>query len=157
MENSKKKVLITDDSEINRSILSDMLGEEFEIIEAENGIEAISVLQTYNAEIALVLLDIVMPEMDGFEVLAVMNKNRWIEDTPVIMITAENAPFYVERAYDLGVTDFIPRPFDGRIVVGEHYIMRGIIFRFIESNAFDSIGLDKVRRRVSRIKIFVYF
>ena len=65
MENSKKKVLITDDSEINRSILSDMLGEEFEIIEAENGIEAISVLQTYNAEIALVLLDIVMPEMDG--------------------------------------------------------------------------------------------
>lgn len=74
MENSKKKVLITDDSEINRSILSDMLGEEFEIIEAENGIEAISVLQTYNAEIALVLLDIVMPEMDGFEVLAVMNK-----------------------------------------------------------------------------------
>ena len=116
MENSKKKVLITDDSEINRSILSDMLGEEFEIIEAENGIEAISVLQTYNAEIALVLLDIVMPEMDGFEVLAVMNKNHWIEDIPVIMITAENAPFYVERAYDLGVTDFITRPFDGRIV-----------------------------------------
>ena len=116
MENSKKKVLITDDSEINRSILSDMLGEEFEIIEAENGIEAISVLQTYNAEIALVLLDIVMPEMDGFEVLALMNKNHWIEDIPVIMITAENAPFYVERAYDLGVTDFITRPFDGRIV-----------------------------------------
>lgn len=116
MENSKKKVLITDDSEINRSILSDMLGEEFEIIEAENGIEAISVLQTYNAEIALVLLDIVMPEIDGFEVLAVMNKNHWIEDIPVIMITAENAPFYVERAYDLGVTDFITRPFDGRIV-----------------------------------------
>lgn len=116
MENSKKKVLITDDSEINRSILSDMLGEEFEIIEAENGIEAISVLQTYNAEIALVLLDIVMPEMDGFEVLAVMNKNHWIENIPVIMITAENAPFYVERAYDLGVTDFITRPFDGRIV-----------------------------------------
>lgn len=116
MENSKKKVLITDDSEINRSILSDMLGEEFEIIEAENGIEAISVLQTYNAEIALVLLDIVMPEMDGFEVLAVMNKNHWIEDIPVIMITAENAPSYVERAYDLGVTDFITRPFDGRIV-----------------------------------------
>ena len=105
MENSKKKVLITDDSEINRSILSDMLGEEFEIIEAENGIEAISVLQTYNAEIALVLLDLVMPEMDGFEVLAVMNKNHWIEDIPVIMITAENAPFYVERAYDLGVSD----------------------------------------------------
>jgi len=116
MKNSKKKILITDDSEINRSILSDMLEDEFEIIEAENGLQAVSSLQKYGDEISLVLLDIVMPEMDGFEVLAIMNKNHWIEDIPVIMITAENTPSYVERAYDLGITDFINRPFDGRIV-----------------------------------------
>lgn len=115
MKNSKKKILITDDSEINRSILSDMLEDEFEIIEAENGLQAVSSLQKYGEEISLVLLDIVMPEMDGFEVLAIMNKNHWIEDIPVIMITAENTPSYVERAYDLGITDFINRPFDGRI------------------------------------------
>ncbi len=113
---SRKIILIADDSEINRSILSDILKEEFEIIEAENGATAVSYLQTYGQEISLVLLDIVMPEMDGFEVLAVMNKHKWIEDIPVIMITAENTPAYVERAYDLGVTDFINRPFDGRIV-----------------------------------------
>lgn len=111
-----KKILITDDSEINRSILSDMLEDEFMIIEAENGVQAVECLQKYGEEIALVFLDIVMPEMDGFEVLSIMNKNRWIENIPVIMITAENSPSYIERAYDLGVTDFISRPFDGRIV-----------------------------------------
>lgn len=116
MIKNKKKILITDDSEINRSILSDMLKDEFDIIEAENGLQAISMLQKYGEEIAIVLLDIVMPEMDGFEVLALMNKNRWIDNIPVIMITAENSPYFVERAYDLGVTDFISRPFDGRIV-----------------------------------------
>lgn len=116
MRKKKKKILITDDSEINRSILSDMLEDEFTIIEAEDGVQAVSALKKYGDEISLVLLDIVMPKMDGFEVLAVMNKNRWIEDIPVIMITAENTPSYVERAYDLGITDFISRPFDGRIV-----------------------------------------
>lgn len=117
MKNSKKKILITDDSEINRSILSDMLEDEFEIIEAENGLQAVSSLQKYGDEISLVLLDIVMPEMDGFEVLAIMNKNHWIEDIPVIMITAENTPSYVERAYDLGITDFInPVHLTARIV-----------------------------------------
>lgn len=116
MKKSKKKILIADDSEINRSILSDMLKDEFDIIEACNGVEAVAALKKYGEKIAIVLLDIVMPQMDGFEVLAVMNKNHWIEDIPVIMITAENTPAYVERAYDLGITDFISRPFDGRIV-----------------------------------------
>ena len=95
MKNSKKKILITDDSEINRSILSDMLEDEFEIIEAENGLQAVSSLQKYGDEISLVLLDIVMPEMDGFEVLAIMNKNHWIEDIPVIMITAASGASFL--------------------------------------------------------------
>ncbi|MBD5160979.1 MAG: diguanylate cyclase [Oscillibacter sp.] len=101
---------------MNRSILADMLGEEYEILEAENGVEAVSALQKYRMEIDLVLLDIVMPEMDGFEVLTVMNRNNWIEDIPVIMISAETAPSHIERAYNLGVTDFITRPFNALVV-----------------------------------------
>ncbi|MDE7261876.1 MAG: diguanylate cyclase [Oscillospiraceae bacterium] len=112
----KQRILIADDSEINRSILADMLGDEYEIIEAENGVEAVSALQKYCTEIDLVLLDIVMPEMDGFEVLSVMNRNHWIEDIPVIMISAETAPAHIERAYNLGVTDFITRPFNALVV-----------------------------------------
>lgn len=112
----RQRILIADDSEMNRSILADMLGEEYEILEAENGVEAVSALQKCRMEIDLVLLDIVMPEMDGFEVLTVMNRNNWIEDVPVIMISAETAPAHVERAYNLGVTDFITRPFNALVV-----------------------------------------
>jgi len=114
--NHRQKILIADDSEMNRSILTDMLDEEYEIIEAENGLEAVSVLQKCVDELSLVLLDIVMPEMNGFEVLTVMNQSRWIENVPVIMISAESSPSNVERAYQLGVTDFISRPFDALIV-----------------------------------------
>lgn len=113
----KKKILVVDDTEINRSILSDMLCNDFEIIEANDGIEGIANLHEHEGEIALVLLDIVMPNMDGFEMLQIMNDNRWIETIPVIMISAETYPDYIERAYDLGVVDYINRPFDGRIVL----------------------------------------
>ncbi len=112
----KQKILIADDSEMNRSILADMLGEEYEIIEAENGVQAVSAIQKFGVEIALVLLDIVMPEMDGFGVLTTMNQYHWIEDIPVIMISAEHGSSQVERAYKLRVTDFISRPFDALIV-----------------------------------------
>ncbi len=113
---NRQKILVVDDSEMNRSILDDMLGDDYDIIEAENGLEAVSIMQKRGTEIDLMLLDIVMPRMDGFEVLAVMNQNHWIEDTPVIMISAESGSTQVERAYDLGVTDFIMRPFDALIV-----------------------------------------
>lgn len=112
----KKKILIVDDSEINRSLLSDMLDDEYEIIEAENGMEASAILHEHEHEISLMLLDIMMPVMDGFETLEAMNKNGWIKDIPVIMISAETVPSYVDRAYDLGVQDFINRPFDERTV-----------------------------------------
>ena len=115
-DNEKPRILITDDSEMNRSILLDILGEEYEIVEAENGAEAVVMLRQYASEISLVLLDIVMPEMDGFEVLSIMNKEHWIEDIPVIIISAENSSTYLERAFDLGVTDYISRPFDDLIV-----------------------------------------
>ncbi|MDO4305317.1 MAG: response regulator [Eubacteriales bacterium] len=111
-----QKILIVDDSEMNRDILSEMLGKEYEIIEAENGEQAVAILQKQSVEISLVLLDIVMPVMDGYEVLAVMNSNHWIEDVPVIMISSESSPAVIDRAYELGVSDFISRPFDALIV-----------------------------------------
>ena len=114
--NEKQKILIVDDSEMNRSILADMLGDEYEIVEAVDGAEAVARLNMDSTDISLMLLDIVMPNMDGFEVLAVMNRRNWIQDIPVIMISAENTSSYIEHAYELGVTDFISRPFDGQIV-----------------------------------------
>ena len=108
----KRKILIVDDSEINRSLLSD----EFDIIEAENGMEAAAILHNQEHEISVMLLDIVMPVMDGFELLEVMNKNGWIKSVPVIIISAETVPSYMDKAYDLGVLDYISRPFDERVV-----------------------------------------
>ena len=111
----KPKILIADDSAMNRAILVEMLGDGYDVIEAENGREAVRALQSA-PEIDLLLLDIMMPEMDGFEVLEQMKRYGWIEDVPVVMISAENGSAYVERAYDLGATDFISRPFDMAIV-----------------------------------------
>lgn len=113
---NKPQILIVDDSEMNRAILSEMLGDEYHILEAEDGAQAVAILQKHSAEISLVLLDIVMPVMDGYGVLRIMNSKHWIEDTAVIMISAENSSAYVERAYELGVTDFISRPFDALVV-----------------------------------------
>lgn len=116
MSDSKKKILIVDDSELNRSLLADMLAGDFDIIEAENGAEAIRVLHEHELEISLMLLDIVMPQMDGFGVLSVMNRKGWIKTIPVIMISAETGGTYIDRAYDLGAIDYISRPFDERTV-----------------------------------------
>lgn len=110
------KILIVDDSEMNRVLLADMLDEQYEILEAEDGMTAIEMLHTHGTEISLVLLDVVMPGRDGFEVLAMMNRYHWIEEIPVIMISAENSHSVVERAYELGATDYISRPFDEVIV-----------------------------------------
>ena len=112
----KQTILVVDDSEMNRSILADMLEEEYEILEAEDGEEGVNILREHWKDIALVLLDVVMPRMDGFGVLEAMNREGWTEDVPVIMISAESGSAQVARAYDLGVSDFIARPFDAVIV-----------------------------------------
>ena len=111
----KSTILIVDDSELNRTVLADILGDEYNFIEAENGARAIGLLRTHT-DIDLILLDMVMPEMNGFDVLTAMNNNRQIEDIPVVMISAENGIEHIERAYDLGVTDYISRPFDMAVV-----------------------------------------
>ena len=112
----KQKILIADDSEMNMMLLAEMLNEEFEIVEAENGQECLKKLQKYGKEISVVLLDIMMPVMDGFEVLTYMNKSRWIEDIPVIMISSEESVTYIRRAFEFGASDYIKRPFDGKVV-----------------------------------------
>ncbi len=112
----RKKILIVDDSEMNRALLEDMLSDDYEILEAANGMEATAILSEQELGICLVLLDIVMPVMDGFETLTMMNKKGWIKNIPVIMISAETASTYMDRAYGLGAVDYISRPFDERTV-----------------------------------------
>lgn len=113
---SKHQILIVDDAEINRSMLADMLADRYEIWEAANGAEAIALLSKQQESLSLVLLDIIMPEMNGFEVLSVMGQNKWLSRLPVIMISAETSSAYIDRAYDLGATDYISRPFDEKTI-----------------------------------------
>ena len=123
VENSKMskksrshRVMIVDDSEMNRFLLREMLGQELEILEAENGEECLELLQRYGTDISLVLLDIVMPLKSGFEVLEEMDKNHWLGEIPVIMISSEDSAAAIRQAYELGVTDYISRPFDAQVV-----------------------------------------
>ena len=114
---TKQKILIADDSEMNRELLAAILEEEYEIIQANDGVQAVDCLQRHAEEISLLLLDIVMPHMDGFEVLSYMNKEHWIDAIPVVIISSENSPIYIKRGYDLGATDFIEKPFDANMVL----------------------------------------
>lgn len=112
----KETILIVDDSALNRMVLIEILGKEnYTFLEAENGQQAVELLDCH-PEVDLLLLDITMPEIDGFGVLEIMNQYHWIEETPVIMISAEDAYSFIERAYDLGASDYITRPFDARVV-----------------------------------------
>lgn len=113
---NKPKILIVDDSEFNRAILKEILEETYEIIEADGGNEALHKIDEYGMKISLVLLDIIMPEKDGFEVLKYMEEERLISDIPVIIISSEDFANYIRRAYEMGVSDYINRPFDANIV-----------------------------------------
>ena len=112
----KSQVLLVDDSKMNRMMLAEILGDSYHVLEAENGKECIEKLQAEAGNIALVLLDINMPVMDGFEVLKAMNANHTIEDIPVIMISSEDSDAAIRRSYELGASDYVNRPFDARIV-----------------------------------------
>lgn len=113
---NKPRILIVDDSEFNRAILKEILEETYEIIEADGGKEALHKIDEYGMEISLVLLDIIMPEKDGFEVLKYMEEESLISDIPVIIISSEDSANYIRRAYEMGVSDYINRPFDANIV-----------------------------------------
>nr|WP_325183122.1 diguanylate cyclase [uncultured Oscillibacter sp.] len=148
----KQKILIVDDSELNRAILADMLGDEYEIVEAENGLQGVGLLQQRGAEISLVLLDIVMPQMDGFGVLQVMSENHWIEDIPVIMISAESGSSHIERAYELGVTDFISRPFDALIV---HRRVVNTIMLYAKQKRLANMVADQIYENEQRSSLLI--
>lgn len=119
MNNAAEKnarILIVDDSEMNRDMLSDMLSDDYDIVEAADGEEALSILKERVYDIDLVLLDIIMPAVDGFGVLDVMKRYHWIDNTPVIMISSETSQSYIRKAFELGVTDYILRPFDSFVI-----------------------------------------
>ena len=137
----KNRILIVDDAEMNRSLLADILSVEYDILEAANGVEAVSLLNKYHTDISLVLLDIVMPQMDGFEVLTIMNKSKWIQNIPVIMISAETSSGYIDHAYDLGATEYISRPFDERTVL---HRVKNTIMLYTKQKNLESMVTEQI-------------
>ena len=115
-DTDRPTVLIVDDAEINREILSTILSNEYHIVEAANGEDAIKLIKEYGSELSAVLLDIIMPGVDGFDVLEFMNENHYIEVIPVITISGDESSGTIRQAYELGVSDFINRPFDAKVV-----------------------------------------
>ena len=112
----KKKILVVDDNEINRELLTEILKYEYEIEYAVDGEAAVFMLNKRIDEFDLMLLDIVMPKMDGFDVLQHMNKYNWIKKLPVVLISVEYSPAHIDRAFELGAFDFVNRPFDVAVV-----------------------------------------
>lgn len=112
----RKKLLIADDSEMNRAILANMLEQDFEIMEVSDGKEALAALQIYRKDLSALLLDVVMPGMDGFQVLEEMKQRQWLEDVPTVMISAETGSSYIDQAFELGAADYINRPFSATVV-----------------------------------------
>lgn len=116
-EKMKSTILIVDDSQLNRLVLYELLNDRYNVIEATNGVDALNIIKEQDARIDLVLLDIIMPGVDGYEVLEEMNRLHFIDYIPVIMISSEGASSTVERAYELGATDYITRPFEKYIIM----------------------------------------
>lgn len=140
----RQQILIVDDSQINREILAEILKDEYRILEAANGEECIDMLKQYGTGISLLLLDINMPVMDGFEVLALMNRKDWIEDIPVIMISSEDGASYVRRAYEMGASDYISRPFDAQVV---HQRVFNTIKLYAKQRRLISLVTDQIREK----------
>lgn len=113
---SKQKVLIVDDSEMNRALLTDILEGSYDVAEAEDGAQAIEVLSQNDEDFWLVLLDIIMPGIDGFGVLESIREHQWSNRVVVMMISSDGSPENINRAYSLGAFDYISRPFDAMIV-----------------------------------------
>lgn len=150
----KNTVLIVDDTEINRILLSDILGEEYHILEAANGVEALACIKQHSTDISLVLLDIVMPKMDGFEVLTTLNKSNLIDTLPVIIISAETSATYMDHAYELGAVEYIRRPFEPKEVQRrvKNTIMLYTKQRELENMVTDQI-LEKEKSNMMMVEI----
>ena len=147
----KQKILIVDDSEMNRALLTDMLEDQYQIVEAENGAQAVAILQQHIMEFSLMLLDIMMPEMDGFEVLAYMKKCHW-DNLAVIMISAEDSPTYIKRAYDLGAFDYISRPFDPAVV---HHRVSNTMLMYAKQRQLEDIVIEQIYEQEKNNKLMI--
>ena len=118
---TKQTILIVDDSELNRAILYEILKDDFYLLEATNGQECIDYIKQYGSGISLILLDIIMPEIDGFDVLQWMEQEKWLDDIPVILISSEDSANIINKGFAMGASDYIKRPFDYRIVYRRVY------------------------------------
>ena len=149
----KLKILIVDDSELNRELLAGMLGDEYEIYQVENGKKAIDILEENREQFKLVLLDINMPVMDGYEVLSIMKRRKWLDKLPVIVISAEISGESVTKAYELGASDYFVRPFNVAIVLRR---VRNMITLYdnISSNLKDAVTmLSTIFYRILKIDL----
>lgn len=149
----KLKILIVDDSELNRELLAGMLGDEYEIYQVENGKKAIDILEENREQFKLVLLDINMPVMDGYEVLSIMKRRKWLYKLPVIVISAEISGESVKKAYELGASDYFVRPFNVAIVLRR---VRNMITLYdnISSNLKDAVTmLSTIFYRILKIDL----
>lgn len=152
LDEIKQQVLIVDDAILNHELLSEMLGNDFRILEASNGAECVEKLKEYGTGISIVLLDMMMPVMDGYEVLDYMNKNHWIDDIPVIMISGEDSESYVRKAYEMGVSDYISRPFDVKVV---YQRVINTIKLYAKQRRLIRMVTDQIYRRENNNKILI--
>jgi len=146
MTEKRKKILIVDDTEINRILLAGILADEYDIEEASDGEEAIELLKDakHAAQFSLILLDVVMPKKDGFDVLAEMHKLKLIELIPVVMISAEVSPTYIDHAYELGATDYINRPFVDAVVLRR---VRNTIMLFAKQKYMEDLVTEQIMEK----------
>ena len=149
--NEKQTILIVDDSKFNRDILKEILGETYHYLEAENGNQAIQLVGD-NLGIDLILLDIHMPQMDGFEVLEMMNKSQCINETPVIMISSEESVTMMRKAYEMGITDYITRPFDTVIVKKR---VQNTLDLYVNQKRLINIVVDQVYEKAENNNIMI--
>ncbi|MDR0751209.1 MAG: response regulator [Christensenellaceae bacterium] len=158
MNKDKKKILVVDDIEINRIVLSDLFSDKFDVLEAENGEMALKALETHRHDISIILLDLVMPVMDGFEVLRRLNADGTIKNIPIILITSDNDEENTLMAYGLGVSDFIRKPFNPDIVLKRVYNTIDLYSykNYLEQKLIEQREeLEKQNERIKQFNLFI--
>ena len=144
MSPKRQTILVVDDTAVNRMMLADILSDDYDVIEARDGLEAIEILRKKEGAISLLLLDVVMPNMDGFEVLAYLRSNHWSDNVPVIVISAETSPDYIRKGFELGVVDYVNRPFDPEVVLQR---VRNTIALFAKQSLLKDLIAEQVQER----------
>lgn len=138
----RDRVLIVDDVEINREILKEILQDEYKIMQAGDGEEALQVIEQNQEDIAVVLLDLIMPKKDGYEVLEVLKKNKWLDNMAVLIISGESSVETEARCFDYGISDFIRKPFDNNLV---RQRVRNVVELFLYKNHLEDKLMNRQR------------